>query len=382
MHFLIRSAFFFDMRGSDIIKYLEDWAPKGIAWEKDNPGLQIGSVECEVKNVFLCLELTEEALNEAVNKKCNLIITHHPLIFHPIKALNFTKDKNSQIIEKIIKNDIVVYSAHTNLDFTKDGVSFQLAKILGLNNIRFIKNQDSNQFKLVVFVPENALENLSRALFDAGAGIIGEYKKCSFRLEGKGTFEGSVKTNPSVGSALKYEEVNEIRLEMIVASWKLKNVIASLLKNHPYEEPAYDIYPLSNENVNYGMGAAGELKNEMSPNTFLRYFKDKLNSNFRYCNGDGNKIKKVAVCGGSGSELLPVAISEGADAFITADIKYHTFHDAEGKILLIDAGHYETEIFSLKAIKEKLEEFLADNKSKVRIEIYKGTTNPVHYYKN
>jgi dinuclear metal center YbgI/SA1388 family protein len=370
------------MKGLDIIKYLEDWAPKGIAWEKDNPGLQIGSVEYEVKNVFLCLELTGEALNEAINKKCNLIITHHPLLFHPIKSLNFTKDKNSQIIEKIIKNDIVVYSAHTNLDFTKDGVSFQLAKALSLNNVRFIKNLDSNQFKLVVFVPENNLEHLTSALFDAGAGIIGEYKKCSFRVGGKGTFEGSANSNPAIGSALNYEEINEVRLETIVYSWKLKNVISALLKNHPYEEPAYDVYPLSNENVNYGMGAVGELKDEMSLNSFLRYVKERISSNFRYCNGKGDKIKKVAVCGGSGSELLPAAIASRADAFITADIKYHTFQDAEGRILLIDAGHFETEIFSLSAIKEKLDILLANNKSGIRVKIFKGTTNPVRFYKN
>ena len=370
------------MKGKDIIKYLEEWVPKGIAWEKDNPGLQIGSEEYEVKNVFLCLELTGEALNEAIIKKCNLIITHHPLIFHPIKTLNINKDKNHQIIAKVIKNDILVYSAHTNLDFTKDGVSFQLAKVLGLNNVSFIKNLDGNQFKLVVFVPENALENLSSALYNAGAGIIGEYKKCSFRMEGRGTFEGSENTNPSVGSPLNYEEVNEVRLEMIIDSWKLKNVISALMKNHPYEEPAYDIYPLFNGNVNYGMGVIGELKEEMPINLFLRYIKQRLCSNFRYGSGKGNNIKKVAVCGGSGSELLTAAIANGADAFITADIKYHTFQDAEGKILLVDAGHYETEIHSLNAIKERLDKFIKENKSKIKVERFNGTTNPVHFYKN
>jgi dinuclear metal center YbgI/SA1388 family protein len=370
------------MKGQDIIKYLEDWAPKDVAWEKDNPGLQIGSGDREVKNVFLCLELTGDALNEAINKKCNFILTHHPIIFNPIKKLDFNKDKNSQIIEKVIKNDIIVYSAHTNLDFTFGGVSFQLAKCLNLINIRFLKNLNCDQLKLVVFVPENYVEMLSQSLFNAGAGTIGEYKKCSFRTHGKGTFEGSKDTNPHVGSALKFEEIDEIRLEMILDSWKLKDVINALLKNHPYEEPAFDLYPLSNENSNYGMGTIGELKDEMSQNSFLHYVKDKIRNNFRYSNGTGNKIKKVAVCGGSGSELLPAAIANGADAFITADIKYHTFHKAEGQILLIDAGHYETEIFSLKAIKEKLDTFLSDNKSKIKVEIFKGTTNPVHFYKN
>jgi dinuclear metal center YbgI/SA1388 family protein len=370
------------MKGSDIIKYLEKWSPKAVAWQKDNVGLQVGSEESEVKNIFLCLELTDDALKDAIKKKCNFIITHHPLIFQPIKSLDFSHDKNSKLIRQIIKNDLTVYSAHTNLDFTKDGVSYQLAKALGLKKIKFLKFSDSNQFKLVTFVPFESVSKISKAIFEAGAGKIGDYTKCSYRVEGTGTFEGSENTNPVIGTALKFEEVKEMKLEVLVDSWNLRKVISALLKNHPYEEPAYDVYPLSNENVNYGFGAIGELEKEMTVKSFLNKVRKNINPNFNYCKGKDNTIKTVAVCGGSGIELLSSAIANRADAFITADIKYHAFHDAEGKILLIDAGHYETEIFSLTGIKEKLEKFLLTENSKIKVKIFGGSTNPVQYYKN
>ncbi|MCX6151144.1 MAG: Nif3-like dinuclear metal center hexameric protein [Ignavibacteriales bacterium] len=370
------------MKGNGIITYLENWSPKAIAWQKDNVGLQVGSAEEEVQGILLCLELTESALKEAIKKRCNFIITHHPLIFQPIKSLNFTQDKTSKLIQELIKNNITLYSAHTNLDFTKDGVSYQLAKALSLTKIKFLKNLDSNQFKLVTFVPKENLLKLSNALFEAGAGKIGEYNKCSYRLEGKGTFEGSENSQPVIGSAMKFEEVDEVRLEMILDQWNLRNVITALLKNHPYEEPAYDVYPLANENLNYGMGAIGELENEMEYKSFLKYVEEKIGGNFRFCKGNGDKIKTVAVCGGSGSDLLSAAISKEADAFIAADVKYHTFHDAEDKILLIDAGHYETEIFILYKIKDKLDRFLQTEKPRIKTVIFKRTTNPVHFYKN
>jgi dinuclear metal center YbgI/SA1388 family protein len=370
------------MKGSEIIKYLEKWSPKAIAWQKDNVGLQIGSEESEVKKIFLCLELTDDALREAIKKKCNFIITHHPLIFLPIKSLDFSHDKNSKLIQQIIKNDLTVYSAHTNLDFTKDGVSYQLAKALKLKKIKFLKHSDNNQFKLVCFVPVESVAKISQAIFEAGAGTIGDYEKCSYRVDGTGTFKGFENTNPVIGTALKFEEVKEIRLEAIVESWNLRSVISALLKNHPYEEPAFDVYPLSNENVNYGFGAIGELEAVMSIKSFLNEVRKRVNPNFRYCEGKNNKIKTIAVCGGSGIELLPEALAKGADVFITADIKYHTFHEAERKILLIDAGHYETEIFSLTAIKDKLEKFFHIEKLKIEVEIINSTTNPVRYYKN
>ena len=366
------------MKCIEIIKYLEQWAPKEISWERDNVGLQVGSTERDIKNIFLCLDVTQTAVEEAIKNSCNLIISHHPLLFNPLKKISVDNDTRSQIIEKLIKNNITLYSAHTNLDFTKDGVSFKLAKRLKLEDIKFLANLKSNKVKLVVFIPEDSFDKVSESIFNAGGGIIGEYSDCSYRTAGKGTFKGSANSNPSIGEKEKLETVNEIRLEVLVDQWKLKNVIAGMLKAHPYEEPAYDIYPLQNENINYGSGAIGNLKSEMQVNEFLQYVSKNLNTkSFRFAKGKSKKIKTVAVCGGSGTEYLSDAMKQGADAYITADIKYHTFQDAEDKILLIDAGHYETEIFSLDEVKERLDSFLSQ---KIKVLKYSGSTNPVKFF--
>ena len=371
------------MTCNEIFKYFEDWAPKEISWQKDNVGLQVGSVKRKVTNILLSLELTDGVVEDAIKKNCNLIITHHPLLFHSLKRIDTLNDKNSRLIEKLIKNDITLYSAHTNLDFTKDGVSFELAKILNLKKINFLVNLKSNQNKLSVFVPITHINQVSKAIFEAGGGIIGEYSNCSFKTSGKGTFKGSGKTNPSIGKKENYEEVEEIKLEILVNSWKLRNVLNALFKVHPYEEIAYDIYPLENYNANYGAGAIGELEKPLPLNAFLTYISRKLNiKNFRFTEGKNTRISKVAVCGGSGSDLIRNAINSGADAFITADIKYHTFHDSNREILLIDAGHYETEIHSLKEIKKKLTNYINSNNSDIKIFKYNGSTNPIIFFNN
>lgn len=368
------------MRCDRIIKIIEDWAPKPIAWDRDNVGLQIGSLQRQVKNVLLCLEVNQRVVSEAIKKKCNLIISHHPLLFHPIKKLDITSNEQSRIIEQLIKNNITLYSAHTNLDFAKNGVSFQLAKKLKLSNQKFLHNLSSNQSKIAVFVPVTHADKVAEAIHNAGAGVIGEYSNCSFRTSGKGTFKGSDKSNPNVGRKNKLEMVDEIKIEVLTDSFNLNRVINALKLAHPYEEVAYDIYPLSNENVNYGMGVIGELTDAMTESQFLNFVSKSIGTkNFRFTHGKQSKIKKVALCGGSGSDLLEKAIGSSADAFITADIKYHTFQEAESKILLIDAGHYETEIPVLDEIKKRIEKSL-DNKTKVFK--YSGTTNPIVFYNN
>lgn len=371
------------MTCKEIIKYIEDWAPKEIAWQKDNVGLQVGSVERKIKNILLSLELTDSVLENAVKEDCNLIITHHPLLFHPLKKIDLAKDKNSRLIEKLIKNDITLYSAHTNLDFTSGGVSFQLAGMLKLNNIRFLVNSTSNQFKLVVFVPLTHVEEVSKAIFEAGGGLIGEYSNCSFRTEGTGTFKGSASSNPSVGKKETDEKVSEVRLEVLVNKWNLNKVVSSIKISHPYEEAAYDVYPLENENKKYGAGAIGELEEPLAQDRFLSFISEQLNiKHFRYSEGTGRPVKKVAVCGGSGSDLINDAVKSGADAFITADIKYHAFHDAWGEILLIDCGHYETEIHSLTEVKKRLSAFIASRNEDVKIFKYGGSTNPINFFNN
>jgi dinuclear metal center YbgI/SA1388 family protein len=380
MHFKKRSAFFFEMTGIEIIKYLEEWAPKGIAWDKDNVGLQVGDPEIKVKNVLLSLDLKEEVIESAIKENCNLIITHHPLLYYPLKNLDFSKNLRAKMIEKLIKNNITLYSAHTNLDFTNHGVSYQLAKRLSLKNIRFLKNLSDKQIKLAVFVPESHVNKVAEAIHQSGAGLIGEYSHCSFRSIGTGTFKGSNESNPSLGKKGKVEFVEEVRLEVLIDEWKLNQIIRAMKNVHPYEEVAYDIFPLKNQNVNYGIGAIGELPDSMDTNDFLGFVSSKLKtSTLRYTNSKKKKIKTVAVCGGSCGDLVDEAIKQDADSFVTADLKYHTFQDAEGKILLIDAGHYETEAPILEEIKKRLESFLNGNR-KIKVLKYKTSTNPIVFY--
>jgi len=369
------------MTCGEIIKYIESWAPKEIAWSKDNVGLQVGSAERKVKNIFLSLDLNMKVLNEAITKNCNLIINHHPLLFNPIRKIDIDKDPISLILEKIIKHDVTLYSAHTNLDFTKDGVSFELAKTLKLKNIRFLTNLKSIQYKLIIFVPDSHLEIVANTIFKDGGGIIGEYSNCSFRTSGEGTFKGSEKASPSLGKKLSFEIVNEVKLEVIIDSWKLGKIISEVKKVHPYEEIAYDVYPLNNENSNYGMGAVGEIDKPMEMDEFLVHVAKCLKiKNFRHTKGNRKKIKTVAVCGGSGSELIPDAIKVGADSFITADIKYHTFLDNEERLCLIDAGHYETEILVLKELNKRLSDVTIGKK--IKVYKYNSSTNPVIFYNN
>lgn len=369
------------MTCGEIFKYIENWAPKEVAWNKDNVGLQIGSAERKVKNILLSLDLNMEVVKEAIKKDCNLIITHHPLFFNPLRKIDTGRDSKSLLIEKLIKHDITLFSAHTNLDFTKDGVSFQLAKALKLKNIRFLTNLKSIQYKLVIFVPETHLEKVANSIFDTGGGIIGEYSNCSFRTAGTGSFKGSEKSSPLIGKKMNYEKVDEIKLEVLIDSWKLEKILSAIRKVHPYEEIAYDVYPINNEHTSYGVGTVGETDKPMNYNEFLGHVSRCLKiKNFRYSGSNRNRIKTVAVCGGSGSEFISEAIKKDADAYITADIKYHTFFDNEDKLLLIDAGHYETEISSLSELNKRLRAFITEKK--IRVYKFSRNANPVNFYNN
>jgi dinuclear metal center YbgI/SA1388 family protein len=380
MHFQLKKCIFFYMKCIDIIRNIEDWAPKEIAWQKDNVGLQIGDTEKQVRNILLCLEINDNVVEEALNNNCNLIISHHPFFFSPLKKIDFTNDSNSRLIQKIIKHDIILYSAHTNLDYTKDGVSYQLAQRLELQNIKFLTNLNSSQYKICIFVQEKDCEVVAEAIFRTGGGIVGEYTKCSFRTRGNGTFKSSGSSHPVIGKKNEYKFINEVKLEVLVDRWKLNSVISEIKKVHPYEEISYDIIPLENSNVNYGIGAVGNLSRDYNLKDFLILLSHKLNiKNFRYSKGKSGKIRNVAVCGGSGSEYYKDAIAKNCEAFITADIKYHTFQDAKEKILLVDAGHYETEIFSLNEIKKRLIQQIRPYK-KTKVYLYSGSTNPVIFY--
>jgi dinuclear metal center YbgI/SA1388 family protein len=323
------------------------------------------------------------AVERAISKNCNLIITHHPVIFAPLKKLDLESDGKAQIIEKCIQKNVTVYSAHTNFDFSYNGVSFALANKLGLTKVEFLENTNRDQYKLVVFVPELFLDRLSDAIFEAGGGRIGNYNKCSYRVSGTGTFEGNEKSNPLLGTSENFEQVEEIKLEVILDKWNLHNVISEMIHAHPYDEPAYDIYPLENDNVNYGYGAIGNLNKALSEKEFLQLVSKSLRAdNLRFCSGTGRKIKRVAVCGGSGVQYLNSALLKGADAYVTADIKYHDFQAAEKRILFVDAGHYETEIHSLKELQKVLSEYVNKKNGGSEIFINSGSTNPVKFYNN
>jgi dinuclear metal center YbgI/SA1388 family protein len=370
------------MNCNDIIKYLENWAPKEIAWEKDNTGLQIGSPERRIKNIMLSLDLNENVIDQAIKKKCNFIFTHHPLLFKPLTRIDTSVNSTSLLVEKLIKNDITLYSAHTNLDFTKDGVSFQLAKKLKLHDINFLTNLSGKQVKLVVFVPEDSLDKVSSAIHQSGGGIIGEDFNCSYRIAGTGTISRSKKNNSTTGSRSKPEFMDEIRLEVLVDQWKIDSVIRAMKLAHPYKEVVYDLYPLKNADMNYGLGAIGVLSKPMNKEEFFNHVINCLRiKNFRYSNGKNKKITRVAVCGGSCGEYLNEALKSGADAFITADVKYHSFLEAEGKILFIDAGHYETEIHSLDEVHRRLANFIS-NKQSTKVYKYTGSANPIIFYNN
>jgi len=369
------------MTVGEVIKYIESWAPPGAGWENDNSGIQVGSRNRKIKSVFLSLELTPNSLKQAIKHNSNFIFTHHPFIFNPLRQIDFTTESKSILIESLIKNDITLFSAHTNLDFTSGGVSFQLAKRLGLEKLNFLKNEDSNQFKLVVFVPRNDLDKVSSSAFRAGGGVIGEYSNCSAYNQVTGTFRGSAASNPALGKKERLEKVEELRLEIIVNKWNLRQALNAIKESHSYEEPAIDIYPLKNENSNYGYGVIGELKTSLSKNQFLELISERLKVKaLKYCTGKKGRIKRVAVCGGSGTELVNDSIRSGADAFITADLKYHTFQDAEEKILLVDAGHYETEIWILDEVKRRLESWFNQKEEKIKVYKYSGSTNPVKVF--
>ncbi len=355
------------MKHLEIVKFIENWAPKGIAWEKDNVGLQIGNINDETKGILITLDIDKGAIEKALKEKYNLLISHHPIIYNPVSKIDFN-DEKGEIIKAAIQNGITLYSAHTNLDFTKEGVSFALAKKLKLQKITFLENAPSTQMKLVTFVPEKYVSNLVDKLSEVGAGIIGNYTHCSYQLKGTGTFFGLDNTNPAIGEKGKLETVEEIRLEMIFEKWNLTKILNTLIRYHPYEEPAYDIYPLGNKNVNYGSGAVGFLPEKMSIRDFAEFVKKQLKApSVKFSTGALRMINKVGVCGGSGSDLIHKAISEGCDAFVSSDIKYHTFLDYGEKIALFDAGHFYTEIPVLDELKERLMHFLIKQKSKIKI---------------
>lgn len=359
---------------ADIIREFEKGAPPVYQENYDNAGLILGDASAPCSGVLLTLDVTEEVINESIENKCNLIIAHHPLIFSPVKQIT-GKNYIERCIIKSIKNNIAIYSAHTNVDNIITGVNKEISDRLGLTNTKILLPKNKILKKLVTFVPASHLEKVQKALFDAGCGHIGNYDSCSFFTEGKGTFKGNENTNPFIGERGKLNIEPEIRLETIFDAYKERQVISALLSSHPYEEVAYDIYLLENYHPKVGSGMIGELPTEMDTRTFLEHLKKVFNQPLiRYTPYD-RPIKKVALCGGSGSFLLTNAIQQKADVFISSDFKYHQFFEAESKIMIVDIGHYEAEQFTpyifYKIIKNKFPNFVAL--------LSKINTNPIKY---
>jgi dinuclear metal center YbgI/SA1388 family protein len=363
------------MKLKELTAYLDSEVPVRLQEQYDNAGLQIGNPEKEISSALISLDVTEDVVREAISHGSDVIISHHPLIFGGIKNLTETTPVE-KIITTLIRNDIAVYSSHTNLDVHKNGVSRKMAEKLGLLNIKPLSPLRDRLLKLVTFVPGSHIDPVRKAVFEAGAGVIGNYDWCGFTVSGSGSFRGGEDTSPFVGEKGEIQSENEIRFETIMFSHLKNRVIKALVEAHPYEEVAYDIYPLQNETTMEGMGCTGELKEPLDELSFLELIGSVFGSkNIRYSTPTGRPVRKTALCGGSGSSLVPDAIASGAGAFVTADIKYHTFRDAEKRILLIDAGHFETEKFAT----EILYDLIIKKFPKFALRFSQTNINPVNY---
>lgn len=364
------------MQIKDIIQIIEKLAPLSFQESYDNAGLQVGNPEKEVNAVLLSIDITEEVIEEAKRKKTDLIICHHPVIFGSIKKLT-GRNATERIVMDALKNEIAIYACHTNLDSTWGGVNIKLAEKLGLKNISILKPVSGTLKKLVTFVPTEHAEQVRLALFNAGAGNIGNYGSCSYNTEGKGTFKAGESASPFVGEKGELHTESEIRIETIFPGYLKNKVVAALLKNHPYEEVAYDIYPLENFYNKQGIGAVGYLPDPMGATDFLSYVKQILKCAYiRHSEKLSRPINKVALCGGSGAFLISDAIASGADAFVTGDLKYHQFFESEKQLFLVDAGHFETEQHSI----EIFYDLLKNNFPTFAIYFSEVSTNPVNYF--
>ena len=364
------------MKIKEIMDVLELLAPPSLQEDYDNSGLLIGDKNNNCTGALICLDVTEKVVEEAKVRKCNLIISHHPLIFRGVKKI--TSDNYvSRTIINAIKNDIAVYAIHTNLDNVSHGVNSKIAEKLGLRNCTVLLPKVDQLKKLVTFSPVANSENVRNALFAAGAGAIGKYSECSYNVSGEGTFKAGEGTNPFVGKQGERHTEPEIRIEVIFPPYIQETLLTALKQAHPYEEVAYYIQTLDNLDEFTGSGMVGDLDESISPGALMEKLKHQFNlSVIRHTDSPVERIKRIAVCGGSGFFLLPNAITSGAQAYITSDIKYHDFFEAEGEILLADIGHFESEQFTT----DLLSEILSKKYPNFAVLKSETRTNPVRYF--
>lgn len=365
------------MRIGDIVHFLETLAPPYLQESYDNAGLLTGSGNWPCSGVMVSLDATEEVILEAKQKGCNLVVAHHPIVFGGLKKIT-GKNYVERAVIASIKNDIAIYAIHTNLDNVITGVNAKMAERLGLVNCTILQPKSGLLKKLFTFVPVSHAEFVRAAIFTAGGGHISNYSECSFNATGIGTFKAADGTNPFVGEIGKRHEEEEIKIEVIFPAWLEHSIIAAMIKAHPYEEVAYDVISLDNRLQTTGSGMIGELPKPMIPNDFLQLLKNQFNiSIIKHTVPPAKPIQKVALCGGAGSFLTKVALAAGADAYVTGDVKYHEFFDAENRILLADIGHWESEQFTIDLLVDHLQQkfpTFAVLKTAVK-------TNPVEYFR-
>jgi len=364
------------MKLSQLTSYLESLAPLAYQEDYDNAGLIVGQPDQEIHQALISLDCTEAVVDEAIATNCQVIVSHHPIVFRGLKKFN-SKTYVERVVEKAIRNNIALYAIHTNLDNVVTGVNARICETLGLKNCRILAPKHNSLKKLVTYVPVSHADEVRNALFNAGAGNIGNYSECSFNAEGTGTFKGNDYTDPYVGEPGKRHLENEIRIETIYPAVLESKILMALVLAHPYEEVAYDLYGLTNPNQQVGAGMIGELDIPVEEEEFLYHIKEKMHAHvIKHTAFTRRHIKKVAVCGGAGGFLLKQAIAAGADIFITADYKYHEFFDAEGKIVVADIGHFESEQFT----QQLLYEIIQKKFTTFALRLTEVNTNPVKYF--
>ena len=359
----------------EIISVLEEMAPIAYAEDFDNVGLLLGNQEANATGILVCHDALETVIDEAIAKKCNLVVCFHPILFSGLKKIT-GKNYVERSVIKAIKNDIAIYAVHTALDNHPEGVNTIFGNALGLINTKILVPKENFIRKLVTFtIPENA-DKVRNALFDAGAGTIGNYENCSFSSKGVGTYMGNEHSNPEIGARFEFVEAEEIKIEVTFEKQLEPKILKALFESHVYEEVAYEITALQNKHQNIGLGLIGELENPMDEKEFMLFVKEKMQcEGIRHSEFIGKPIKKVALLGGSGSFAIKNAISAGANVFLTADLKYHQFYEAENRIILADIGHFESERYT----KNYIVDFLRKKILNFAIILSEENTNPVKY---
>ncbi len=363
---------------AQIMQIIEGLAPKRLAEDWDNTGLQVGDPAAEVRTVMVALDLTGEVLEEALKKGANLVVCHHPVIFKGLKNLRMDLPLG-QRLARAVQGGVAVYAAHTNLD-AAGGVNDALAAELGLTGTEPLGDGYTDKlYKIVVFIPLGHQDQVRQALAEAGAGFIGNYSHCSFEIPGTGTFLPLDGANPFIGKPGNLERVEEVRVETIVPESRLWRAVRAMIRAHPYEEPAYDIYPLANQGQSFGLGRVGRLDPPLSLADLARLVRDRLRpAALRICGDPGREIKKVAVCGGSGAALIGRAAAVGADCLVTGDIKHHEALEAQDTgLALIDAGHYATEAVILPVLADRLRSEISALKLKTSVLVTEVGSDPM-----